>query len=225
MRRGDRRGVAGATVWVLSAGILIGASLGIVAPQNSPRRELPVAAVTVATHRAATRLGSIETASATRDSGESAVAVSHPIAATSVLRRCTTGHLRVGLGRAEGAAGSTYVPLIFRNAGARRCTLHGYPGVSALTRRSGEQIGAAATWSSIGAHPRVVLAPGARARALLQIVDAANYPAPRCRPRAAAGLRVFPPGATVAAFVAVPHLRACSSLTVVVLSVRAVVPG
>ena len=67
----------------------------------------------------------------------------------------------------------------------------------------------------------VTLAPGAEARVVLQITQAANYPNATCRRVTAAGLRVYPPGTTVAKLVPFPF-SACSRTGPVILSVKAV---
>ncbi|MBV9870748.1 MAG: DUF4232 domain-containing protein, partial [Frankiaceae bacterium] len=43
---------------------------------------------------------------------------------------CQSGALSLSLGQSQGAAGSTYVPVVLTNTGAKTCTLRGYPGVS-----------------------------------------------------------------------------------------------
>ncbi len=57
---------------------------------------------------------------------------------------CASGALRVSVGPANGAAGSIYYPLDFRNASAAPCTLQGYPGVSFVASPGAGQVGGAA---------------------------------------------------------------------------------
>src|SRR5438309_2387332 len=90
---------------------------------------------------------------------------------TSPPGRCTTSILSVHLGAADGAAGSTYEPLVFTNKGSATCTLNGYPGVSFVAPTSGKQVGAAASRNPQHAAELVTLAPGATASALLQIAN------------------------------------------------------
>lgn len=114
-------------------------------------------------------------------------------ARAAAASRCTTAHLEIwfGLGLGGGTAGSTFYPLEFSNVGHQACTLNGYPGVSGYGS-SGAQVGPAATRNT-GAHGTVTLAPGATAHAILRVVDAGAL----CSaPVTAAGLKVFPPGAT-----------------------------
>lgn len=56
------------------------------------------------------------------------------------------------------------------------------------------------------------------------MTEALNYPAATCDPMTVAGLRVYPPNETAAAFVADPDLRVCSTATDV-LGIGTVVTG
>ena len=60
---------------------------------------------------------------------------------------CGTAELRGSLGAAEGAAGSTIVPLVLTNVGTRTCELRGFPGVSYVAGDDGHQVGPAAAMS------------------------------------------------------------------------------
>jgi hypothetical protein len=118
---------------------------------------------------------------------------------------CPTSQLAVTLGQGDGAAGSVYFPLNFRNQGTTTCTLNGYPGVSYVTGSSGTQVGSPATRVAVNGSATtpqvVVLAPGKSASAALREVNVANYPAATCTPTPVLGLRVYPPNQTAAAFV------------------------
>jgi Domain of unknown function (DUF4232) len=134
--------------------------------------------------------------------------------------RCSTAGLVVWLDtRGSGAAGSIYYTLELTNLSGHACTLYGYPGVSAVDLR-GRRLGSAATRNT-HAHHVVVLAPRAAATAVLQIVQAANFPRSTCRQVTAAGLRVYPPGQTRSKIVPFPF-RACSRRGPVYLTVRPV---
>src|SRR3954453_7177819 len=126
--------------------------------------------------------------------------------------RCTTGNLSVRLGAAGGAAGSVYESLLFTNKGSATCTLDGNPGVSFVAPTTGKQVGAAASRNSQHASRLVTLAPGATASAVIQVANEANFPASTCRPATVSGLRVYPPGATTAKYVAFKtQQKACST--------------
>jgi len=139
--------------------------------------------------------------------------------------RCATANLSVRLGAAGGAAGSTYEPVVFTNKGSTTCTLDGYPGVAFVAPQTGKQVGAAASRNAQHAASLVTLATGASASAMLQVVNHANFPASTCSPTSVSGLRVYPPGATTAAYVAFTHAQQACSTSVNQLTVQAVVAG
>ena len=65
----------------------------------------------------------------------------------------------------------------FTNTSNIPCTLYGYPGVSLVTGPPYTQIGLAAKRSTTSGPVKLItLASGATANAVLQIVDALNYP-------------------------------------------------
>ncbi|HVS67573.1 MAG TPA: DUF4232 domain-containing protein [Mycobacteriales bacterium] len=105
---------------------------------------------------------------------------------------CRTKQLRLSLGQGQGAAGSTFVPIVLTNASKRACTLFGYPGVSFLDA-SGAQVGVDATHDG-GEEATVSLAPGDAANAQLQLPDPGVIGAD-CKPASAATMQVYPPGA------------------------------
>jgi hypothetical protein len=113
---------------------------------------------------------------------------------------CPNGSLKVTQGLGQGYAGGTYEVIDFTNTSSTTCTLYGYPGVSLVSGPPYVQIGLAAKRSTNTAVATITLAPGAVANALLQIVDALNFPAATCSPAAATNLQVYPPGQTVAVY-------------------------
>jgi hypothetical protein len=119
----------------------------------------------------------------------------------------------------EGAAGTTYIPLLYLNAGPA-CRLAGFPTVASVASRGGAVLGSPAIPDATGPVATLVLASGAVARAVYGQSQALNYSRARCRPRQAAGLRVRAPGAPGARFLRWPHL-ACSAAGVRDSRVRA----
>src|SRR4051794_41852770 len=69
---------------------------------------------------------------------------------------CTHSQLRLQVGRASGTAGTIFHPLAFINRSGRACTLHGYPGVSSVTRTH-RQIASPALWERGFPIRRIVL--------------------------------------------------------------------
>lgn len=123
---------------------------------------------------------------------------------------CTTDELSITLGQGQGAAGTFYSPIIFTNDGSSTCTLFGYPGVS-FTDSHHSQIGPAAQRET-GPKKKVSLPPGQQASALLRRPDAGNYSAGSCNQKGARFLKVYPPGETVAAYIALPSgTEVCST--------------
>ena len=134
---------------------------------------------------------------------------------------CATSGLVIWLDTmGSGTAGSIYYHLEFTNLSGHSCTLLGYPGVSAV-KLGGHQLGRPASRNNTAKPATVTLASGATATAVLQIVDVNNFPASRCHPVTAAGLRVYPPNQTASAVVPFPF-GACSSSTTGFLTVQAI---
>ena len=143
------------------------------------------------------------------------------------LAVCQSATLKVALdtSQAGGAMGSAYYPVNFTNTSDAPCGMYGYPDLSFVTSAgsSGIQIGAAAQENpSIG--KLTVRVPGGVAHAWLQVAAAGNYPASTCRPATAHGLRVYPPGDTVASYVDV-SFAACASASTPLLTVMPVRSG
>jgi Protein of unknown function (DUF4232) len=145
-------------------------------------------------------------ASATASASGTARPGGTPSSPATGVSSCTTSGLRVRLDTAAAgvAAGSYFVPLEFTNISGQACELAGYPAVALTMGLSGAQVGArAATDHAVPAAP-VVLAPGGIAHAWLQVLSTANYPASKCHPVTAAGLRITVPGTASASYVAHP---------------------
>jgi hypothetical protein len=116
-----------------------------------------------------------------------------PRARTAGTPACQTGGLVTWLDLpGNGAAGSIIYSLDFTNLSGHKCTLRGYPGVSAINLR-GRQIGKAAVRDNSRNTRTITLKDGASAVAMLKVTESGNFPPSSCGPRTAAGLRVFPP--------------------------------
>ena len=136
---------------------------------------------------------------------------------------CPTSVLRVKQGVAQGYAGGVYQVIDFTNTSGRTCTLLGYPGVSLVSGPPYTQIGVAAKRSTSAPRKLVTLAPGATANALLQIVDALNYPPASCGPTKATALKIYPPNQTVAVYL--PNASSGCSKPVQIMNISPVQPG
>jgi hypothetical protein len=134
--------------------------------------------------------------------------------------RCPTSRLVIWLDtQGNGAAGSVYYGLELTNLSGRSCTLAGYPRVSAVTL-AGRRLGSTASRNAARPVRTVRLAPGSTATAVLQIVEARNFPRSACRPTTAAGLRVYAPNRPGSKLVPFPFL-ACARSGPVYLTVEA----
>jgi hypothetical protein len=138
------------------------------------------------------------TASASASSSGNAPAVTSPSGTSTPAGApaCATSSLNVKQGASSGYAGGVYVSIDFTNTSGSTCTLFGYPGVSLVTGPPYTQIGLAAKRTPRTPPELVTLAPGATANAVLQIVNALNYPSATCSPTKATALKIYPPNQT-----------------------------
>lgn len=143
---------------------------------------------------------------------------------TADAATCTVAELSVTLGESNGGAGSTDVPLVFRNTGSRSCQLEGYPGVSLVGDGNGTQLGAPAGEDTSAPVTVLQLKPGDSVQAAVRVSDAANYDT-TCGSQKADGFRVYPPHSTEAVFVPTTAYAACTNASVILMQVRPVEAG
>jgi Protein of unknown function (DUF4232) len=185
-RAAGRAGQVAAALMVLAAVVSCSSS-----PGSSPATSSPGAASS--STPAATSNAS--TAPSTAPSASLSPAVSGP-------GPCPTSGLNVTVGSPSGYAGGVYQTIVFTNTSGTTCTLYGYPGVSLVSAQPYTQIGLAAKRSSTVPVKLITLASGASANAVVQIVDALNFPTASCSPAQAAFLRVYPPNQTAPVYLA-----------------------
>ena len=189
---------------------------------SSITRRVIVASAALAVAGVGAGLGISSSALASSSSAVSAATVT----ATHWVPQCTARDLGVwvAVDQGNGAAGSIYYPLEFTNLSGHACSLHGFPGVSAIDR-NGHQLGSPASWSHVSAPKTVVLAAGATAHAVLRWSDIEVTTAPGCHPTfSAVALRIYPPylrSSTNAAF----SLEVCSHSGPIYMSVQPIIPG
>jgi hypothetical protein len=152
-------------------------------------------------------------------SSPSAASTSSAAASPTGPGPCRTSGLKVTLGPGEGAAGSTFLPLIIKNVSTKPCRTGGFGGVSLVANPNGNPIGAPADRTQQGSVRPIVLQPGQVATATIQLTNAENFPTSKCMPVQAGGFRVYPPNETHSAFVA-HKTPACSSAKVHLLTIR-----
>ncbi len=118
-----------------------------------------------------------------------------------------------------GAAGSIYMKLILANTSATSCILDGYPGVSLVGDGNGTQLGAPANRNAeLPSSGPITMDPASTAAAVLHYTQAGNYQG--CTQAPADGLRVYPPSATDALYIAHP-LTACTDAGIVLMTIGA----
>lgn len=156
--------------------------------------------------------------------GSASSGAANPNSTTGGPPACATANLKVTVGVAQGAAGSTYQVIDFTNTGTAACSLYGYPGVSLGTGSPFHQVGAAASRNPQTAASLVTLQAGAVANALLRITVAQNYPTATCGPVATTDLQIYPPNQTKALYLAY-KTTGCSATKVNLLSVSVVQAG
>jgi hypothetical protein len=161
------------------------------------------------------------TAQGTTPGSSNTPAVATP--SSSSATACPTSSLQVKQGVSQGYAGGVYVVIDFTNTGASPCTLFGYPGVSLVKGPPYTQIGLAAKRSTTTPKAVVTLAPGATANALLQIVNALNYPSASCAPTKATALKIYPPNQTEPVYL--PNTSSGCAKPVQIMYIGAVRPG
>lgn len=131
---------------------------------------------------------------------------------------CPTSSLQAKLGLGQGYAGGTYQVIDFTNTSSSSCTLYGYPGVSLVSGPPYTQIGLSAKRSPTVPVKLITLAPGDTANAVVQIVDAQNYPASSCNPTTATNLQIYPPNQTAAIYLPTTALGCAKSSQVLFIS-------
>ncbi|MUL75694.1 DUF4232 domain-containing protein [Mycolicibacterium sp. CBMA 226] len=119
------------------------------------------------------------------------VAVAH--ADPVQVPRCASAQLTPSLGPPDGAAGTTFYPLILKNSGDAPCSMSGYPAVSFIAGSDNHPVGVAASQDAENIIGVVVIAPGQSTSANLGIVNAGNFPAD-CNALPVSGLQVSLPG-------------------------------
>jgi hypothetical protein len=165
----------------------------------------------------------VTTAPAAPGSASNSTPASTPSSAVTGPPACPTSSLQVKQGVSQGYAGGVYEVIDFTNTSGSPCSLYGYPGVSLVSGPPYPQIGLAAKRTTSTRPKLVTLAPGATANALLQIVDALNYPNASCGPTKATALKIYPPNQTVPVYL--PSTSNGCAKSVQIMYIGPVQPG
>ncbi|WP_298251782.1 DUF4232 domain-containing protein [uncultured Arthrobacter sp.] len=194
------------------------ASAGSTAAPTATTGETPSAAATPAASVPPGPTTSSAPPAASSAPQNSAASSSAPLAPATCTAAQLGGAVESRLG--GGAAGSVYRTLRLTNISQADCTMAGYPGVS-FVDAAGNQLGAPADRADAAVVP-VTLAPGTSVSTTLQQTNAQNYGAD-CGLTQAAGVRVYPPGATDS-LILPQDIAACSAGSIVLMTVGAVQP-
>jgi hypothetical protein len=188
---------------------------------RSPRRTIMAAAIASAAilMPAVALASSAGSGSAATDSAATATG-SHAAAQPQCARSWLTSWMGVP---GDAAAGSTSYQLEISNVSGQTCTLHGFPGVSALGR-GGKALGSPAGRNHGFTERTVTLQPHQTAHVLLQIADVSNFSRAACNPATADTLRVYAPG-DFAAMKFPFSFRACAKRGPVYLHVSTTISG
>lgn len=113
-----------------------------------------------------------------------------PMSGASAPAPCAPAQISLHHGTPNGAAGTTYIPLVFTNRGSS-CVLWGVPTIQPVRPRTRRPLGPIAHNLSIGEMPaRHVLARGESVSAAMGVTDTANFPVALCAPSRAGGVVV-----------------------------------
>ena len=176
-----------------------------------PRRRVPGARIVSAAAAASAALALFVPA------GAGARGTAHAAATPS----CSSSQLVNWLNtNANGTLGTIFYELQFTNLGGT-CTLHGYPGVSAVSL-SGHQLGSPARRVTGIKLKTITVKRGATVKAALGIEDTGAFSKAQCKPVTAAGLRVFAPNGSSARVIPFPF-STCSASGSGSLTIRPVV--
>lgn len=217
-----RTGLAAMLTLVATAAALAGCTPGT--SSGGSTTNAAGATATAASSAPATQSTSSKPTAAT----SAATTTSAPAAATSTgVGACLAAQLTATLGAgAGGGAGHLYPFLVLTNKGNTPCTVKGYPGVSFVGSGNGTQLGAAASRDAGGiAITTLTLAHGESAHSQLNITVAGNYDPTTCKPKAADGLRIYPPDETHSLFIASTTYTACQNASIVLIQVRPLQAG
>jgi hypothetical protein len=111
-------------------------------------------------------------------------------ASAATVKSCVPAQIAVSHGVSQGTAGTTYVPIIFKNTGFK-CTIFGVPAIQPVSGNAHIAVGPPARNESMGEMPAMhTIAKGHAVSVAFGVVDTGNYTASTCIARAADGVVV-----------------------------------
>lgn len=115
---------------------------------------------------------------------------SESVASAATVGSCVSSQITVSHGAPQGTAGTTYVPIVFTNTGAK-CAIWGVPAVQPVAGSAHHAVGPAARSLSMGEMPaRHLLAKGRSVSVAFGVVDTGNFTPSTCVARSANGVIV-----------------------------------
>jgi hypothetical protein len=112
------------------------------------------------------------------------------LATAAAAKSCTPAQIAVSHGAPQGTAGTTFIPIIFKDTGAT-CTIFGVPSVQAVSGKAHHPVGPPARNQSMGEMPAIhTIAKGQAVSDAFGVVDTGNYTASTCGARSANGVIV-----------------------------------
>lgn len=120
--------------------------------------------------------------------------VATQVAHADTAKASCTNHLQVSIGAPQGAAGTSYYPIIFTNSGALSCQISGVPGLQAgrlSATHTFEAVGPPAHNNSMGMMGVLfTVLPHHAVSTLFGVTETGNYSPSRCGAQVAGYLRV-----------------------------------
>ena len=157
-------------------------------------------------------------------SGASTAPAAATSSGTAAASGCLTRYLHGTIGSSEGAAGSVYVQIVFKNLDNVSCTMYGFPGVAVSAGLPIKLVGATAAEDSSTARELVTLPPHGYAHAQLRVTQAANYPPSKCDVITVHWLQVIPPNQVAGLYI--PYsTQTCKDASTRTMTIGAVRPG
>jgi hypothetical protein len=112
------------------------------------------------------------------------------VASAATVGSCASSQVTVSHGAPQGTAGTTYVPIIFTNTGAK-CAIWGVPAIQPVAGSAHRAVGPLAHSLSMGEMPvRHLLAKGRSVSVAFGVVDTGNFTPSTCVARSANGVIV-----------------------------------
>lgn len=137
---------------------------------------------------------------------------------------CSDKDYTLSVGASEGAAGTSYMPLVMTNSSTRECTVTGVPNVQPIS--NGDPVGPPSR-PNVGGDTlaTLILKPGESASVLYAIATASNYPAEECVIASSDGVRLTLSNGSsdFSAAFAIPEYEVCTKLSSTLIS--KLVPG